>query len=381
MDFAIPAVYQEELERFQSFLDLRVTSEIFNWYREGVVPRSFFHGMAEAGWYNFRADNGRLDKLSALRWALFMERLASISPGLAVMVLAHVDLGTTALWLFGSDDLKEEYGTRAVRGETLLCLGSTESHAGSDAAGISTLAEKVDGGWSLSGTKAYVTGGMTGDYGVITAITDAQAPRSSRLSMFLVDLSAPGVRRKKLSKQVWIPADLAQVRLENVFVPDGHLMGSRGQGLQQVLTVFTYSRVPISALTMGTAAGAFDKGLEHARKRELFGKVLIEFQAKQFEAADLHARMESARLSLWKACWAMDSGQDFRMESSIAKYLCVKIAQEVAVWAADLFGQSPSCSNTPFTSIPMDAWASSLGEGTQDVQKLMIFRELMKRFG
>jgi alkylation response protein AidB-like acyl-CoA dehydrogenase len=297
------------------------------------------------------------------------------------MVLAHLDLGTTALWLFGSDDLMREYGTRAVKGETLLCLGNTESHAGSDVAAISTRAEKVDGGWLLTGTKAYVTGGMTADYGVITAVTDAQAPGSRGLSMFMVDLGAPGIQRKKLGKQVWIPADLARVELENVFVPDNHLMGNLGQGLQQVLTVFTHSRVPISALTLGTAEGAFDKGLEHARKRELFGQKLIEFQAKQFEAADLHARMESARLSLWKACWAMDSSKDFRMESSIAKYLCVNIARDATIWAADLFGAESVMFEHPIHKYPMDAWAASLGEGTQDVQKLVIFRELMKRFG
>jgi len=185
----------------------------------------------------------------------------------------------------------------------------------------------------------------------------------------------------KLGKQVWIPADLAQMQLKNVFVPDGHLMGSQGHGLQQVLTVFTYSRVPISALTIGTAAGAFNKGLEHARKRELFGNKLIEFQAKQFEAADMYAQMESARLSLWKACWTMDSGQDFQMESSIAKYLCVKVAREVTIWAADLFGAESVMFEHPIHKYPMDAWAASLGEGTQDVQKLVIFRELLKRFG
>jgi alkylation response protein AidB-like acyl-CoA dehydrogenase len=198
--------------------------------------------MEEDGWCNFLADGGRLDKLSALRWALILERLASLSPGLAIIVLAHVDLGTTALWLFGSDGLKGKYGARAVRGEILLCLGNTESHAGSDVAGISARAEK------------------------------------------------------------------------------------------------------------------------------------------EFEAADLHARMESARLSLWKARWAMDSGQDFRMESSIAKYLCVKTAREVTAWAADLLGAESVMFEHPIHKYPMDAWAASLGEGTQDVQKLLIFRELMKRF-
>jgi alkylation response protein AidB-like acyl-CoA dehydrogenase len=198
--------------------------------------------------------------------------------------------------------------------------------------------------------------------------------------MYLVDLKSQGVKRTKLNKQVWIPSDLTRIQFKDVFVPDDHLLGKQRQGLQQVLKIFTYSRVPISALTLGTAVGAFELALDRAQKREIFGQRIIDFQAKAFEFADFFARIEAARLMLWKACAAMDESSHFRHESSLAKYLTVQIAREVTPWAADIFGAASVVYEHPIHKYPMDAWASSLGEGTQDVQKLVIFRELMKRY-
>ena len=163
-------------------------------------------------------------------------------------------------------------------------------------------------------------------------------------------------------------------------MPDHHLLGTRGKGLQQVLAVFTNSRVPIAALTLGTAVGAFELALDHANKRKIFGQKILELQAKSFEFADLYAKIEAARLMLWKACWKVDSGEDFRQESSLAKYLAVEVAREVSMWAADIFGASSGMHEHPIHKYPMDAWAASLGEGTQDVQKLIIFRELMRKY-
>ena len=168
------------------------------------------------------------------------------------------------------------------------------------------------GGWTLAGTKSYVTNGAVADLAVITAVTDPGAPRNSRLSMFLVDLGSEGVRRTPLNKQVWVPSDLTRLELRDVFVPEDHLLGARGRGLQQVLAVFSHSRVPIAALSLGTAAGAFDLAVRHARKRAIFGRKVADFQAKSFEIAELHAAIEAARLMLWKACWKMDAGEDFR---------------------------------------------------------------------
>ena len=380
MDFAIPRSLSEEMISFKKFIKDRIKSELPGWYQRQEIPAEFFCEMGAGRWYGIESKEGRLFRGSALREALIAEELAKVSPGVAVAALAQIDLGLMALFLFGSDRLKERYGSSAVRGETLMCLGNTERQAGSDVAGIEMQALKVKGGWRLNGTKAYVTNGLISDLAVITAVSDPQASRNNRLSMYLVDLQAEGVRKKKLNKQVWIPSDLTRLQFSDVFVPGDHLLGNQAQGLQQVLTVFTNSRVPIAALTLGTAVGAFELALEHAGKRKIFGQTITDFQAKTFEAADFYAKIEAARLMLWKACWKIDQNKNFRQESSLAKYLAVEIARNVTIWAADIFGAASVIQEHPIHKFPMDAWASSLGEGTQDVQKLVIFRELMKRY-
>lgn len=381
MNFSVPKELSKEIDRFKGFTLQNLLPNLEEWYRKEIVPRSFYSAMGKESWFGFKSRKGSLLKLPALREALITENLALISPGVTVAILAHVDLGLMGLWLYGSEKLIMEYGKGAVNGEMVLCLGNTEGHAGSDVAQISTVAKKVKGGWILNGTKAYVTNGLIGDMALITAVSDPKARRNRRLSMYLADLSAKGVKRTKLNKQGWLPSDLTRITLHDVFVPDDHLIGERGRGLQQVLNIFTHSRVPISALTLGTAMGAFDMAIDHAKKRKIFGERIIDFQAKAFEVADYYARMEAARLMLWKACQAMDLNKNFRLESSMAKYLAVEVAREVASWAADLFGAASIIFEHPVHKFPMDIWASSLGEGTQDVQKLVIFREVMRQYG
>jgi alkylation response protein AidB-like acyl-CoA dehydrogenase len=380
MDFSIPAALSEELDGFKVFLNTHLKPNLSTWYKKGEVSLSFYNEMGKAGWYGFRMEGNHLVKNSALRESLIQEELAKLSPGVAVAVLAHINLGLTGLFLFGSEDHQKKYGEAAVNGEMLMCVGNSENKAGSDVAGISMRADKIEGGWRLNGAKAYVTNGLIADLAVITAVSDPQASRNNRMSMYLVDLKSQGVKRTKLNKQVWIPSDLTRIQFKDVFVPDDHLLGKQRQGLQQVLKIFTYSRVPISALTLGTAVGAFELALDRAQKRDIFGQKIIDFQAKAFEFADFFARIEAARLMLWKACAAMDESSHFRHESSLAKYLTVQIAREVTPWAADIFGAASVVYEHPIHKYPLDAWASSLGEGTQDVQKLVIFRELMKKY-
>lgn len=381
MDFSIPEEVSQDRNRLKAFLNAHLVPNLSTWYRNRALPRSFLVDMGQGGWLGFTMKDGLMEKLPALRGAIISEQLATISPGVAVAVLAQVDLGLIGLWLSGSQKLKQKYADSAVKGETLICLGNTETGAGSDVASISMEAKQVKGGWLLNGAKAYVTNGSISDMAAITAISDPQARRSNRLSMFLVDLTAKGVKKTKLNKQGWIPSDLTRIQLTDVFVPEDHLMGDRGRGLQQVLTIFTHSRVTITALTLGTAVGAFEMALGHAKHREIFGKKIVQFQAKTFEIADFYARIEAARLMLWKACWTLDKGGDFRLESSLAKYLAVMIAREVTTWAADLHGAASIIFEHPIHKFPMDVWAASLGEGTQDVQKLIISREVMKRYG
>jgi alkylation response protein AidB-like acyl-CoA dehydrogenase len=381
MDFLLPDEIIEDRRRFADFLNVHLVPNVAAWYGEGAVPRGFFQELGKEGWLAY--DNGAKGPVeqSVLKQSVLMEDLAKISPGVAVAVLVQISLGTRGLTLFGSEAQKERYLPSAIRGETLLCLGNTEPTAGSDVANISLTAEKVHGGWVLNGTKGYVTNGSLGDLALITAVSDPDAERNRRMSMFLVDLGSEGIIRKKLNKQVWIPSDLTRLQLKDVFVPDANLLGARGRGLQQVLEIFTNSRVTISALTLGTAVGAFELGVGHAAKREVFGRKIASYQAKSFEIADFYSRIQAARLVLYKACWAKDRGDDFRLESSMAKYLTVEIAREVGLWAADLFGAASVVFEHPVHKFPMDAWAASLGEGTQDIQKLVIFREVMARLG
>ena len=380
MDFAIPQAVSEDLARFKDFIKTHIGPNLPSWNRKRELPPAFFHHMGQGGWFGLKFKDGRLLRESALKEALVAEALAVVSPGVAIADLAHIDLGLMGLFLFGSPDHHQTYGLAATQGKKIMCLGNTENLAGSDVAGISMTAEKIDGGWVLNGTKAYVTNGYIADLGVITAVSDPEAARNSRVSMYLVDLNTAGISRKKLNKQVWIPSDLTRLKLDNVFVPDDHLLGMRGRGLQQVLEIFTNSRVPIAALTLGGAVGAFNLAVNHMQKRKIFGQKIMDYQAKTFEISDFYAKIESARLMLWKACWEIDQAEDFRQTASIAKFLSVEIARQVTVWAADIFGAASVVQEHPIHKYPMDTWGASLGEGTQDVQKLIIFREFMKHY-
>ena len=214
MNFQIPEKEKSALARFELFLQKNLKPHVNSWRRAGAVPRDFFNVLGEGGWFGFQMNGDRLEKDSPLRSALLMERMAALSPGVAITHLVQVDLGMTGLWLYGSDRLQNLYGGTACSGHTLICLGNTERHAGSDAAAISMTAEPVDGGWRLNGAKSYVTNGHISDLAVVTAVTDPGAPRNRRISMFLVDLTGTGVSRQKLKKPVWAPSDLTRIRLE-----------------------------------------------------------------------------------------------------------------------------------------------------------------------
>ena len=182
MDFAIPAAISQDLDRLRDFIRIQLVPNLPSWTRKQKMPKTFFHRMGAGGWYGFKVKGGCLVRGSALREAILAEELAKASPGVAIVSLAHVDLGLMGLFLFGSQSLHQAYGASALQGKTVMCLGNTENTAGSDVAGISMSADKVDGGWILNGTKAYVTNGLIADLGVITAVSDPKETRNKRLS-------------------------------------------------------------------------------------------------------------------------------------------------------------------------------------------------------
>lgn len=380
MSLSVPGPLQEELNRFDDFLEATLKPRQRDWEKKNRVPRRFFESLAE-GVAGVTWDGAHLIPRTVLRETLLLERMAARSPGIAATFLIVSGLGLTSLERFAGPSLTTALGADAAAGKCLICLGNTENIAGSDAAGIAMTAAKAADGWLLNGTKAYVTNGLISDYGVVTAVTDPGEKRSKRLSMFLVDLRGRGITRRRLNKRVWIPSDLTRIEFKDVLVPSHHLMGERGRGLQQLLTLFTHSRVAISGLALGSARGAFDMAVDRLERRRVFGRPLSEWQAKAFETADFYTRLEAARLAVLNAAHTADNGNDFRFEASCAKYLAVEAARAISLWAADLFGAASVMESHPIHKFPLDAWAVSLAEGTQDVQKLVIFREIMRRRG
>lgn len=381
MDFSVPNDLKIELEKFNKFLKSYLQPKLPHWHKERTYSTELFKEFGDKNWLGFDELDGKIVEQSLLKQSLLMESLAKMSPGIAIAILVQISLGTKGLHLFGTEQQKKKFLRSAIQGDTLLCAGNTENLAGSDVANISATAKKVEGGWILNGSKSYVTNGYVSDYAIITAITDPDASRTRKLSLFWVDLSAKGISRYKLNKDVWVPSDLTRIQMKDVFVPDENLMGERGRGLSHILEIFTNSRITISALALGTAVGAFEMALDRAKKRDIFGQKIAAFQAKSFELADFYSKIEAARMMLYKACWVRDhTDKDFRLEASVAKYLTVDIAKQVSSWAADLFGGASVVFDHPIHKFPLDAWAVSLGEGTQDVQKLVIFREVMKLF-
>jgi len=377
MLFRVPDESNANWERMKAFIETNVTPNLSRWYRESAIPRRLFQELGKEGWLGYDVKQGRWAETGALKPAVQFETLGRVAPGIGVAVLVQVSLGMYPIRMFGSEHHKQETLNSAALGRTLICLGNSEINAGSDAAAISMTASPAGGGWILNGSKAYVTNGSISDLVIVTAVSDPGERKNHRISMFLVDLAHQGISRRRLNKQVWIPSDLTRIQFDDVRVPEESLLGVRGNGLPQVLQTFTCSRIPLAALTVGAAAGAFESALYHAGRRKVFGKRILDFQSKGFEAADLYAGIEAARLMVWHACRRKDLGKPFRMESSMAKYLAVEISRKVSVWAADLFGAASVVFEHPIHKYPMDAWASSLGEGTQDIQKLIIFREIL----
>jgi len=281
MDFALPQSLARSLERYEQYLDSR-RAAFHAWYKEKNIPPSFFREIAGQGGLGFEDASEGVREQPALKQGLFMEALARRSPGVAVAALVQSSLGLKALALFGSEALRREHMPPGTRGETLVCLGNTESGAGSDVAGIAMTARETREGWILNGSKSYVTSGALSRYGVLTALTDPNAPRTRRMSLFWVDLDADGVSRRKLNKAVWVPSDLTRLAFKEVCVPRENLMGERGKGMAQVLEIFTQSRLNISALTLAAGPGRLATESETSRVtfRELSAREIADYLGK-----------------------------------------------------------------------------------------------------
>ena len=310
-------------------------------------------------------------------YALAVMELARVDASTAITVGAHVSLGSMPFFLFGTEQQKQQFLVPLARGERLWGFGLTEPEAGSDAGGTRTRAELVDGHWVINGTKAFITNSGTDITAgtTITAVTGDGNNGRREITNIIVPQDTPGfTRSRKYKKMGWRASDTRELSFENAKVPAENVLGERGKGLRQFLTILDGGRISVAALSVGLAMGAYDEALKYAKERHQFGQAISKFQAIQFKLADMLMEIEHAKLMVFKAAWEKDNGRDFAMAASLAKLYSGEVSRRVVNEAVQIHGGYGFMDEYPVSRFYRDQKINEIGEGTNEVQRLLIAR-------
>ncbi len=312
-----------------------------------------------------------------ISYALAVMELARADASTAITLAAHVSLGSMPFYLFGTEEQKQRYLVPLARGEMLWGFGLTEPQAGSDAGGTRTRADLQGGEWIINGTKAFITNSGTDITGgtTITAVTGTDERGIPELSNIVVPQATPGfTRSKKYRKMGWRASDTRELAFENARVPEDMLLGTRGAGLKQFLTILDGGRISVGALSVGLAMGAYDEALAYAKDRHQFGRSISKFQAIQFKLADMLMEIEHAKLMVFKAAWEKDNGRNYLMSASLAKLYSGEVSRRVVNEALQVHGGYGFMDEYPVSRMYRDQKINEIGEGTNEVQRLIIAR-------
>jgi short-chain 2-methylacyl-CoA dehydrogenase len=311
-------------------------------------------------------------------YALAVMEIARADASTAITLAAHVSLGASPFFLFGTERQKEQFLVPLARGEQLWGFGLTEPEAGSDAGGTRTRAELRDGRWVINGTKAFITNSGTEITGgtTITAVTGAGNGRRE-ISTIAVPQETPGfARSKKYRKMGWRASDTRELSFVDAAVPEENLLGERGKGLRNFLTILDGGRISVAALSVGLALGAYDEAYKYAKERKQFGKPISTFQAIQFKLADMVTEIEHAKLMVLKAAWEKDAGRAFELSASLAKLYSGEVSRRVVNEAVQIHGGYGFMEEYPVSRMYRDQKINEIGEGTNEIQRLVIAKQI-----
>jgi len=309
-----------------------------------------------------------------LSYALAIEELARIDSSVAITVAAHTSLGTWPLYAFGDEDQKSEWMPRLTSGETLGAFGLTEPEAGSDAGNVRTTATLEDGEWRIDGAKQFITNAGTDISGFVT-ITARTG--DGEISNILIPRGAPGYEvGAPYRKMGWNASDTRPLAFDGCRVPEENLVGPRGMGFKQFLQTLDGGRISVAAMGVGVAQGALDEALAYAKERYAFGKPIAKYQAIQIKLADLATEIEAARLLTYKAAFEKDQGRNFSLTAAQAKLKTGRLAVRAAEEAVQIHGGYGFIEEYPVCRFYRDAKILTIGEGTDEVQQMVIARAL-----
>jgi alkylation response protein AidB-like acyl-CoA dehydrogenase len=318
--------------------------------------------------------------MSAVEYCIAIEELSRVDPGVALSIAAHNGLCSSHLYLFGTDAQKERYLVPLVKGETIGAWGLTEAGAGSDAAAMRTEARRTADGWVLNGSKQFITHGAIGGILVAMAVTDRAKGRHG-ISAFVIPRGTPGfLAGKKEDKLGMRASDTSEVIFQDCHLPADALVGQEGEGFVNTLQVLDAGRIGIAALAVGLAQGAFEAARAYARERRQFGQPIAAFQATQWKLADMACQIEAARLLTYRAAWMKDTGATrTSRESSMAKLYSSEIAVRAAEEGVQIHGGYGFVKDYPAEKYFRDVKLCTIGEGTSEIQRLVIARQLLGR--
>ncbi|MEA2246747.1 MAG: short-chain 2-methylacyl-CoA dehydrogenase [Solirubrobacteraceae bacterium] len=314
----------------------------------------------------------------SLAYTIAVEELARIDSSVAITMCAHTSLGTQPIYLFGSEEQKQAYLPDLCAGRRLGAFGLTEPEAGSDAGNTKTRAELQDGDWVVNGSKQFITNAGTDISGqvVITAVT-GRSDSGSEISNLIVRNGTPGYEQgAPYRKMGWNASDTRPLTFTDCRVPEENLLGPRGAGFKQFLHILDVGRIGVAAMGIGLAQGALDEALKYAKERRAFGKPISKFQAIQAKLADVSTEIEAARLLTYKAAYLKDQGRSFSLTAAQAKLKSGRLAVRAAEEAVQIHGGYGYIEEYPVCRFYRDAKILTIGEGTDEVQQMVIARAL-----
>jgi len=319
--------------------------------------------------------------LGYVEYATIIEELARVDGSVAIIVAAHNSLCIGHIDVAGSEEQKRKYLIPLARGEKLGCWSLTEPQAGSDAGGTRTMARLEGNSWVLNGSKTFTSNGSYADVCVAMAVTDKTAHKHG-ISAFIIERGTPGFRSGKKENKMGLRAsDTAEIIFEDCRIPKENCLGKPGEGFIDSLKVLDKGRISIAALAVGIAQGAFEASLNYAKQRQQFGKPIAEFEAIQWKLADMATEIEAARLLTLRAAALADRGLPLTRESAMAKLMAGEMAVRVANEAVQIHGGYGFIKDYPVEKFYRDVKLCTIGEGTSEIQHLVIARELLRGSG
>ncbi|MBK5255809.1 MAG: acyl-CoA dehydrogenase family protein [Vicinamibacteria bacterium] len=378
MDFE-PSADQRLLRKtVRDFAERELKPNARAWDEAQMFPREIFNKLGELGLLAvvFPEEYGG-SGMSTVDYTIVIEELARVDAGVALSTAAHNSLSSGHIFLAGSEEQKKKYLPRLATGEFVGAWGLTENSAGSDAGGTKTTAVKDGDSWVLNGSKTFITNGSFAEIAVVMAVTDKTKGKKG-ISAFLVDRGTKGFRPGKKEDKLGVrSSDTSELILEDCRIPASHLLGQPGMGYVDTLKILDRGRIGIAAFSIGIAQGAFEAALSYAKGRKQFNQAIAEFQGIQFKLSEMALKIDAARLLTLRAAAWRDLGKEHKTESAMAKLYASEIAVEVALEAIQIHGGYGFVKDYPVERALRDSKLGTIGEGTSEVQKLVIARSLL----